>query len=130
MSQLNSSERIIEGKGNYDIYAKYINLDGKNSEVKIDKVTFKVYDPVLKNFGIESVQSGAFIEQQYLALIDEYDQICANNRGSRLSIEIQDTETELIGQKKFFSANGVYNVSGMEIYTKPNSEIVMAAMLD
>lgn len=129
MSQYDFLGKIVEGKGNFDVYTQYINLDGKHSEVAID-ARMAEYPVTGRNFLIPSVQSGAFIEQQYLALVDEYDQICANNRGSRLSIEIGDEETVLIGAKKFFSANGVYNVSGMEVYTKPDSMIEMTAALD
>lgn len=34
-----------------------------------------------------------------------------------ISISISDPMTEIIGAMRFFSANGVYNVSGMEILT-------------
>jgi len=54
-----------------------------------------------------------------MALLDKYNQVCANNKGSRISISISDNSTVIIGSQKFFSANGVYNISGMEIYTKP-----------
>jgi len=77
---------------------------------------------------VPSVQSGGFIAQQYMALIDEYDQVCANNKGSRIIITISDNTTKIDGAMRFFSANGVYNISGMEITTKPGAkDIYMTA---
>jgi len=85
LSQRDNLGKVEEGLADFDHFANYsLKHEGK-----------RVYDPILKGidyteiepdefFKIESVQSGGFIEIQYLGLVDEKYQVCANNRGSIL----------------------------------------------
>ena len=69
------------------------------------------------------VQSGAVIETQYLALLDEYNQTVTTNKGSYLEVEFSDPETiinDVAGRRvRFFSEFGVFEVSGVKIFTVP-----------
>ena len=66
------------------------------------------------------------IPQQYLALLDSYNQVVTSNRGSQISITLSDESTQIIGVQTFFSMYGVYNISGMQILTEPgSSDVVM-----
>jgi len=64
-------------------------MDGRRAEPAINSSFVEMPSPSSRFF-IPSVQSGAFIAQQYLALLDEYNQVCANNRGAMLKISISD----------------------------------------
>jgi hypothetical protein len=130
VSQVDAFNKIREGLGNFDIFNKYLNLDGQEAQ---GQITLKMaeYPVPGSNFFIPSIQSGGFIKEQYLALLDEYNQVCANNKGSRIIIEISDNTTQINGPMRFFSINGVYNVSGMEIFTQPGVEdLKMFAVLE
>ena len=74
-----------------------------------------------KNLIIPSIQSGRIIHEFYLALLDQNDQVVTSNRGSKLSIIIDDPKTIIEGPMRFFSSFGVYKISGMLIKTDPSA---------
>lgn len=41
------------------------------------------------------------------------------NNGAKIYTYVNDTNTQIIGWPIFYSVNGVYNISGMEIITTP-----------
>lgn len=68
---------------------------------------------------IKNVQSGTTIGAVYLALLDDFDQVVTTNTGAIVTHEISDEGTAITGSRAFFSANGVFNVSGLDIVTTP-----------
>ena len=54
-----------------------------------------------------------------MALLDDYNQTVTVNNGAKIYTYVNDTNTQIIGWPIFYSVNGVYNISGMEIITTP-----------
>ena len=79
------------------------------------------------------VQSGGFVPATYMALIDQYGQVVHSNMGGKIQYllnkeksEIVDDSvfsTNLIGFKDFYAMFGVFNMSNMEIVSKPGDMV-------
>lgn len=78
---------------------------------------------------IKNIQSGNTIAAVYLALLDDFDQVVTTNKGSIVTHEISDTETQINGSRAFFSTNGVFNVSGLDIVTTPGKTDVVLTVI-
>ena len=81
------TQEPIAGQAKAEIFADYSTHDKSAARRAIGTGNYESYPHSFSkgtNFRIPSVQSGGFIPQQYLALLDEYDQICANIIGSYL----------------------------------------------
>jgi hypothetical protein len=75
------------------------------------------------------VMSGGSIPTTYLALVDQYNQVVTSDN-SIMTEFIVDTstdttdnqfESEVYGQTKFYSINGVYNITGLYLIADPSS---------
>ena len=91
-------------------------------EYEIDKNNTLEIDPVF---------SGAYIETQYLAYVDRYNQVCTNMFGNLLGIALSDNMTIINGVQRFVSTYGVYELSTMELYTNPSlTNLTMTVMME
>lgn len=129
-----NKDDIEEGKSDVDYFLRYFSTIVPDDWQELDEEdTPKAKPPVLAEeanwsvrLKIPGIQSGGMIPQQYLALLDSYNQVVTSNRGSQISITLSDETTQIIGVQTFFSMYGVYNISGMQILTEPgSSDVVM-----
>ena len=72
--------------------------------------------------------SGGSIPTTYLALVDEYDQVVTSDSSVMIEFLVDNTnagsntfESEVYGQTKFYSINGVYNITGLYLIADPDS---------
>mmetsp|Transcript_27991 Transcript_27991/g.32080 ORF Transcript_27991/g.32080 Transcript_27991/m.32080 type:complete len:126 (+) Transcript_27991:859-1236(+) len=81
----------------------------------------------MKRLDFSGVMSGGSIPTTYLALVDQYNQVVTSDNSVMIEFKVtastQTTQftSEVYGQTKFYSVNGVYNITGLYLIADPNS---------
>lgn len=96
-----------------------------------DEISAKsfVRDEIKRGLLQVAVQSGDYIQPQYLGLLDHYEQIDTTNRGAYIDVSFNDNKTVINNVPgatvRFFSQFGAFNVSSIKILTIPGIDLLM-----
>jgi len=103
--------------------AEYTNYFDQENPSRFDAIDIWENKGVLVDLIMDGVQSGGFLNPVYLAAVDKYGQVVSTNKGQLIKAELieydspkkanDDFKTRIEGNTNFFSAYGVYNISGL-----------------